>query len=333
MGSLDHMSKVILRLTVTTCLIAMLPLCLHATPPLNSAGADESKRMDAIQSLQLESIPGAMPTYYSPHSKARAKYLQRLLGGEIAYYSDQFHVALNPVTMAVLNAPQWAKVAGEGPYGMPSVDGANPAVFVMPASWKEVTWMIVPRREEVPPAMLRRALATGRKWAQIKFEGFDGIGTHEIGHSVIRQLGIDPQTKWFNEFLASYAGYAYLKAADPGQALSNEIFWTVGLKHSSHSFTKLDDFERRYDELQQKYPGNYAWYQLALDQRVIEIYQQQGLGFLRQVQLRFPTGGTSLNNAQVLDKLETISSGWKVWSALVEAGNITAAGAEPVRRQ
>ncbi len=317
-------------LPAITLLTAMLPSCLHATPFENSGAADDSKRMVSIRALRLESIPGAMPTYYSPHSATRAKYLQGLLGGEIAYYSKQFHVDLAPVTMAVLDAQQWLKVAGDEPYGMPSVDGTSPAVFVMPASWKGVTWMIVPSREEVPPDMLRKALANGKKWNQVKFEGCDGIGTHEIGHSIIRQLGFDPQTRWFSEFLASYTGYAYLKATDPEQALSNEIFWTVGLGKSPHPFTRLDDFESKYDELQQTYPGNYGWYQLALDQQVIEIYRQRSLEFLRQVQRAFPRGGPTMNSAQVLDKLEGISAGWRAWATLVESGTITAAGSKPV---
>ncbi len=316
-------------LPAITLLTAMLPSCLHAAPSENSGAADDSKRMDSIRALRLESIPGTMPTYYSPHSETRAKYLQDLLSGEIAYYSKQFHVDLAPVTMAVLDAQQWPKVAGDEPYGMPSVEGTSPAVFVMPASWKGVTWMVIPSREEVPPGMLRKALANGKKWNQVKFEGCDGIGTHEVGHSIIRQLGIDPQTRWFNEFLASYAGYAYLKATDPEQALSNEIFWTVGLNKSPHPFTKLDDFESKYDELQQTYPGNYGWYQLALDQQVIEIYRQRGLEFLRQVQARFPRGGPTMNSAQVLDKLEGISPGWRAWWTLVESGTITAIGSKP----
>lgn len=45
---------------------------------------DESNRMGGIKSLGLESIPGSIPTFYSPHARARAKYLQGLLGGEIA---------------------------------------------------------------------------------------------------------------------------------------------------------------------------------------------------------------------------------------------------------
>ena len=289
--------------------------------------------MDAIQSLGLKSIPGSMPTFYSPHTLVRAKYLQGLLGGEIQYYAQHFDVAFRPVTMAVLSAEQWPNVAGDEPYGMPSMDGTRPPVFVMPASWNEVTWMVVPKREQVPPAILRRALANGKQWNQVKFEGCDGIGTHEIGHSVIDQLGIDPQTKWFNEFLASYAGYAYLKARDPGQALSNEIFWTIGLKNSPHPFTQLADFESKYDELQQRYPGNYGWYQLALDQRVIEIYRQSGVDYLQQIRKQFPTGGPKLDSVQMLNELEVISPGWKAWAARLEAGHVNAINLQPVVQQ
>jgi len=301
---------------------AFFPLCLHIPATRGAPGFEASSRMDGIKSLGLESIPGGMPTFYSPHARARAKYLQKLLGGEIAYYEDLFQVPFSPITMAVLDPQQWRTVAGEEPYGMPSVDGTKPAVFVMPVSWDEVTWMVVPKREEVPPAMLSRALASGKKWDQVKFEGCDGIGAHEIGHSVIRQLGIDPQTKWFSEFLASYVGYAYLKAKAPTQALANEIFWTVGLDNSPHPFTRLEDFESKYEQLQREYPGNYGWYQLALDQRVIEIYSRVGVEYLRQVRQQFPVGATRLESAQLLNKLDRISPGWKEWAAHLEAGNI-----------
>jgi hypothetical protein len=300
------------------------PLCLGAAPPVSDLDRGESTRIDGVKSLGLESIPGSMPAYYSPHAEARARYLQDILGGQIAYYADVFDVRFGPIALAVLDAPQWPRVAGDEPFGMPSVDGTRPAVVVMPASWDEVTWMVVPKRAEVPPGMLRRALVNGRKWDQVKFEGCDGIGTHEVGHFVIRQLGIEPQIHWFSEFLASYAGYAYLKARHPEQALSNEIFWIVALKNSPHRFTKLDDFESKYDELQQKYPGNYGWYQLALDQRVIEVFNESGLNYLLRIRQEFPTGAPALDSAQLLDKLEMISAGWRAWSLRLEASNVKA---------
>jgi hypothetical protein len=303
----------------------LLLWCFHSPTAKSESESQKSNRMDGIESLDLESIPGSMPTFYSPHARQRAKYLQDLLGGEIAYYAQVFQVPLTPITLAVLNPQQWPTVAGREPYGMPSVDGTRPAVFVMPVSWDPVTWMVVPKREEVPPTMLRKALANGKKWGQVKFEGCDGIGAHEIGHSIVRQLGIEPQTKWFNEFLASYVGYAYLKAKAPAQALSNEIFWTAGLAESPHPFTKLDDFESKYDQLQQEYPGNYGWYQLALDQRVIEIYAQNGVEYLREVRKAFPAGAAKLDTAQLISKLESISPGWTAWAAHLEAGNVKAA--------
>lgn len=320
-----------LSLRSVWALSLMLALGIHGAAAETAPAPAELDRMDGIKSLNLMSIPGSMPTFYSPHARARAAYLQGLLGGEVAYYADLFHVSFTPITMAVLDPGQWPTVAGEEPYGLPSVEGTSPPVVVMPVSWKEVTWMAVPRRQDVPPAMLRRSLANGRKWDQVKFEGCDGIGTHEIGHTLIRQLGIDPQTRWFNEFLASYVGYAYLKAKAPAQALSNEIFWTAGLGHSPHPFTKLDDFESKYDELQQKYPGNYGWYQLALDQRVIEIYAQRGVGYLQAVKDGFPMGAAKLDSVELLDKLEEISPGWKAWAADLEAGKVKAAAAHALR--
>jgi hypothetical protein len=306
------------RRQTSLLLFVLLPFFVHATAPLQSEDSTASTRIERIKSLGLESLPGTMQTFYSPHADARARDLQGLLGGEIVYYAHQFRVGFGPVTLAVLNAEQWPKVAGAEPFGMPSVDGTMPAVVVMPASWNDVTWMVVPKREEAPPALLRKALAHGRTWDQVKFEGCDGIGTHEIGHFIVRQLAIDPQTHWFNEFLASYVGYAYLKAKKPGQALSNEIFWTVGLKNTPHQFTKLDDFESKYDELQEKYPGNYGWYQLALDQRVIEVFKESGLAYLRRVRRELPKGAPALDSSQLLEKLEVISPGWKQWALQLE---------------
>ena len=86
------------------------------------------------------------------------------------------------------------------------------------------------------------------------FEGGDGIATHEIGHSIIRQLGIDTQTRWFLEFLASYIGYVYLEARQPREVLGNEVFWTVGDAKTPHPHSELGYMEANYHDLVTKYP-------------------------------------------------------------------------------
>ena len=114
---------------------------------------------------------------------------------------------------------------------------------------------------------------------------------------------------------------AYIKTKNPRQGLSNDIFMTQGLD-APHPFTKLESFENQYDELMQKYPANYGWYQLFLDQRVIELYRQRGVDYLRNIQAAFPKGGPTLTSQQVLEKLEFISPGWKSWAQRVEAGDV-----------
>jgi len=299
----------------------ILALCLVVA---NISDADELDRSAAIRTLGLSALPGDPATYYSANAELRATSLQTLLGGELAYFADQFHAQLAPITMAVLDPHDWPSVAGDEPFGMPSVSAAKPYVFVMPTDWNQVTWMDFPRREDLPPGIVKRLLQNGKTWNEVKFEGGDGIGTHEIGHTIVYELGIDAQKHWFNELLASYVGYAYLKARHPHHALSSEAFWNYELGHTPHPFTSLKDFETRYLELQEKYPGNYGWYQVALDQRVMEVYQHSGIDFLRQVRMRFPKGSRKLSTIELLNTLEAMNPGWITWSKHLERGQVSA---------
>jgi hypothetical protein len=299
----------------------VLAVMLVRAAPDEVSNPGNQEPMDRIHALGLASLPGPMPAFYSPHAKQRAHHLQDILGGQMAYYSDLFHTKFSSVALGVLNAGQWPRVAGELPYGMPALIGSRDAVFVMPAGWRDVSWMSLANRESVPPEVLKKALSSGKTWEQIKFEGADGIGSHEISHSVIAQIGIDPQTHWLDEFLASYAGYAYLKASHPAQALALEIFWSQGLD-APHPMTKLKDFDAKYEEIAQTAPANYGWYQTVFAQRVMNLYRTDGVEFIRKIQSAFPKNGPNLDTAQVLERLETLRPGWKEWAAQLEADKV-----------
>ena len=269
-------------------------------------------RQKKLAALHDPFLPGAMPVYYSPGQKARAKFLQNLLSGEIAFYADAFNVHFAPITLAVLNPDQWGKVVIFA-YGFPSVS-SQPFIFTMPSDWSKSTVVPFPQRRDVDATILSRARSEGHTWKDLQYEGGDGIGTHEIGHSITHELGIDPQTRWFREFFASYIGYAYLRAKAPKEVLGNEIFWKAGYLNSPHPHTDLNYMETNYVDLTTKEQINYAWYQFALDQRLLEVYRQQGLSFVFKVKESFPADGPKLNTAQVLDKLEAIQPGWKAWA-------------------
>ncbi len=89
------------------------------------------------------------------------------------------------------------------------------------------------------------------------------------------------------------------------------MFWVLGLQ-VAHPFTSLDDLDAKYDLLLEKYPGKYSWYQFVLDQPVMEVYAEQGVGFLEKLRIAFPCGTKKLTSDEVLDRLETISLGWEV---------------------
>jgi hypothetical protein len=109
----------------------------------------------------------------------------------------------------VLNPQQWQPVSAPIPYGMPSVEG-HPRVIVMPADWDLVTAMPFPKETDATPSLRKRANATGMTWKALIHRGADGIGAHELGHVILEDYGIDAQTHWFNEFLASYIGDVYI---------------------------------------------------------------------------------------------------------------------------
>ncbi len=280
--------------------------------------AKQPSRLDLVKTLDNPILQGSLPTSYSPGSEQRAKALQKFLEGERSFYQEKLGIKLADLSLAVLSPDQWPKAVPDLPYGMPSVS-RNPSVIAMPTRWEGADWGAFPKETDVDPSLVKEVTSSGGNWNQILYRGADGIATHELGHVIIARYGIDPQVHWFNEFLASYAGYAYLKEKVPEDLMANEIFWVFGLRQP-HPHTSLADFESMYNRLARELPGNYGWYQSAISQRVIEVYKQRGLDFLKSVQKQFPVGASGATNDVVLDRLEQINTGWKVWAKLLEAG-------------
>jgi hypothetical protein len=270
--------------------------------------------MDSIRTLGLPRLEGgALPTYYSPGNELRARGLQAFIEGERSFYRARLHVSLNDLVLAVLNPQQWQAVSSPIPYGMPSVEG-HPRVIVMPADWDLVTAMPLPKESDASPNLREQAKSTGTKWKALIHLGADGIGAHELGHVILEDYGIDAQTHWFNEFLASYIGEVYIAEKRPQEIKGNRLFWKACLEWP-HPHSNLADFEAGYDDLMENDPRNYGWYQCAFDQRVIVVHLHEGIGFLAKVRTAFPKGGPHLTSNEVLQKLENIDHGWKTWAS------------------
>lgn len=301
--------------------LSLFTVAASILPAQQPRTREPEKRLEAVQQLRLRRLPdGGLPTFYSAGSELRARYLQSFIAGERDFYRQSLHVPLDDLNLAVLSPEDWPVVSTRDPYGMPSVQG-HPRVIAMPSDWNKVTMMPVPAMSDLSPELQKEALATAEPLSDLMHVGSDGIGTHELGHAIIEDYGIGWTTYWFNEFLASYVGNVYVEEKRPRDRAANHIFWKVALTWP-HPHTSLAYFEAHYDELSEKAPQNYGWYQCALDQRVLAVHAREGLSFLSKVKAAFPKGSPELTSEQVLDKLESIDPGWKRWAADVEADRI-----------
>jgi hypothetical protein len=306
--------------------LALVGLCLSVSALRAQQPEDHppQPRAATLQQMHAPTLTGGnLPTYYSRGSEARARQLQEFIADERAFYRQQLGVALDDLQLAVLNPAQWQQVSAPIPYGMPSVEG-HPRVVVMPADWSKVTAMPLPKESDMPASLRKIAAKTGRSWNQLMYLGADEIGAHEVGHAILEDYGIDAQVHWFNEFLASYVGVVFVDAKRPADMTANRLLWN-GCLLWPHPHTSLHDLDAMYDEIMQQSPTNYGWYQCAMDQRVLAIHHQEGIGFLKQVKREFPIGAPRLNEQQVLDKLETLTPGWKAWASHLQSGEVQAA--------
>ena len=90
--------------------------------------AQNDKTLERVQTLDVESLPGPVPTYYSPGARPRAEALQRRVRDAVSFFESRYGVPA-PLSLAVLNESHWAALS-KGPYGGMSASAAPPVVLL-----------------------------------------------------------------------------------------------------------------------------------------------------------------------------------------------------------
>lgn len=231
--------------------------------------------VDDLEELELESLPGPIPTYFSPGSRARAEQLQAWLRAADAFFQDRLKVA-PPFSLAVLNEEHWGAVS-RGPYGVPFVTFAEPRLVVMPAVPERavVAQIYSASREGLPASAAGDLDRLGVSYEEAVLQVVDLIGFHEVGHVYIAELGYHKENtaRWLEELLATYAAYSYLDVAQP----SSIVVWNA-LSEALLGFVQpvsrsLDDFNALY--IQGLGPATYGWFQSHFNLRDAVIVRQR----------------------------------------------------------
>jgi hypothetical protein len=107
---------------------------------------------------------------------------------------------------------------------------------------------------------------------------FDLLALHELGHAFHIQGGLKMQRKWMGELFCNIFLHTYIAEKAPDQLPALTVFpqMVVASGTAEFSFTTLQQFEDNYNDLGQKYPRNYGWYQCRLHVGARKIYDAGG---------------------------------------------------------
>lgn len=274
----------------------------------DSIAGQEKTTLDQVRELGLGNISEPIPVFFSEGYRERAQFLQGVLGRAVEFFSDSLGVEVS-LNLAILNEEDWIQVSGTLPYGALYVTG-RPHLVALPATTDvPVTQDFLGLQEPVGRVdwLERGALSFDDAAKQM----VDLIGFHEVGHTFREALGIPRVSNWFNEFLATYLAYAFMRAGEPVLAgvWNGMMHLKAGTDRPSH--TTLADFQELYFGVGLE---NYIWYQSQFQRRVHEVYEASGLEFVTLVVDSFSSMPERVEDGVALEKLEGIVPGFLEWA-------------------
>jgi hypothetical protein len=215
--------------------------------------------------------------FYSDGNVERARTLAHRCDNVMEYYNKS--LGFEPaVTLLILDPDDWSTYTNFPVYGMPHYNDDKTLIV---ASRDNDFW-----KSFIPPVdQLPAGLATQVREAYSDKEGnlsmgafFDLLAIHELGHAFHFQYGLNMQRKWFAELFVNIFLHTYIAENEPRQlpALTTFPKMVISGDRSGLKYTSLTDLENRYDEIGQKYPVNYGWYQSRWHAAAADIYDAGG---------------------------------------------------------
>lgn len=283
-----------------------------AAETLTAQGEQHLTMYERIKQMELDSLYAGLWVYYPEGYAERAGVIGRRISASDQFYSDSLGVEVQ-ISIALLDPEHYDRGGFMNPYGLPFISGG---ITVMPADLRSgaVIDMFSPFEEALTADNIEMLQKAGFTYGEAKQMMVDLIGLHEIGHEQVRAFGINTRQRWFDELMASYFGYAYLRAMEPRLAVVWDAVTRAGREGYKSTHTSLGDFNRLYTGVG---VGDYVWYQNIFQERVRDVYNEHGLDFVRDVKKRL--GNTHLRTEtaeDLLTVLEEIAPGFTAWAVM-----------------
>jgi hypothetical protein len=296
------------------------PVTVTGTEPV---GPPAMAVLDDLQAAGLETLPGPIPTYYSPGYGERAEMLQGWLRDADAFFRSRLRVEPE-ISLAVLSPEHWTLVS-MGPYGVPFVMplsqadlGMAPRLVVLPAVPEQavVTQIYSASQPGLPPHAAAELAALGVSYDDAVLQVLDLIGFHEVGHAYIAALGYhrDNTARWFEELLATYAAYSYLGVAQPSAIKVWDALSEALLNFVPPVSRSLDDFNALY--IQGLGPATYGWFQSHFNLRNTEVlkHRPRATWFNQLAGLGLDGDTRDLPTSELLRRLRGFNPSFTEWA-------------------
>lgn len=216
--------------------------------------------------------------YYSEGTDKRANQIALRCDKVLAYFKPD--LAFEPsVNILILNPADWPKYCAKGAiYGMPHYTGIGTLVV---ASDDNPFWQsMVPPIDKLPKDLAEKVIKTytGENGKLTMQPFFDLLAIHELGHSYHNQQAVKMQRKWMGELFPNILLHTYIAENEPELLPALTLFPQIVIAGGTQGFayTTLSDFEEKYNDIAQKSPRNYGWYQCKLHAFSATIYDKAG---------------------------------------------------------
>ena len=216
--------------------------------------------------------------YFSTGNDVRAKTVAERMDRVLEYYNKL--IAFEPeVTLLILNPVDWPKHTTFPVYGMPHYDDKRNLLII--ASENNEFWKsFIPPIEQLPKELADKISSTYvDENGDLTMQAFfDLLAIHEIGHAYHFQAGINVQRMWMGELYCNIMLHTYIAKNEPEQLPVLTVFpqMVIAAGKEEYKFTSLTDVEERYEEIGQKFPKNYGWYQCRWHSAAGNIYDAGG---------------------------------------------------------
>jgi hypothetical protein len=211
--------------------------------------------------------------YFSIGTKERAITMASRCDKVLQFYNK--HISFEPsVTLLILSPQDWSKYTDFPVYGMPHY--SDEKTLIVASEDNEFWKSFVPPISELPKELAGQIIKTySQKNGDLSMQAFfDLLAIHELGHAYHSQGKLTMQRKWMGELFSNILLHTYIAENEPDLLPALTIFpkMVVAGGKSELKYTSLKDLETKYNEIDQKYPKNYGWYQCRWHMAAGNIY-------------------------------------------------------------